>query len=130
MEVEVRKLHEIKGVSIPEPYARIVKILVSPEKETVPLGLSTPIKIEKAIESRCGTVGVSLIQPGKGMEPHRHKNEEETIYIINGRGEYIVAGKPVKFEPDTIIHIPANVEHGLLNSGDEMIKQVWFMTRV
>ena len=128
--MKVVKLHEVKGVEIPEPYERIVKVLVTPEKETIPLGLSTPVRFEKAIQSKSGTVGVSLIQPGKGMEIHRHMDEEETIYIISGRGEYTVAGKPVKFEPDTIIHIPAGEEHGLFNSGDEMIKQVWFMSKV
>lgn len=128
--MEVIKLHEVKGVKIPAPYARIVKVLVTPEKEVIPLGLSTPVRFEKAIESKGGTVGVSLIQPGEGMESHKHEKEEETIYIITGRGEYTIAGKPVRFEPDTIIYIPAGEEHGLYNSGDEMIKQVWFMSKI
>lgn len=128
--MEILKLHEVKGIRMPPPYERILKILVSPEEEVLPLGLSTPIRFEKAIRSRRANVGVSLLQPGQRLEPHKHEREEETIYIISGRGEYTIAGKSVKFEPDTVIYIPAGEEHGFVNSGDEMVKQVWFMAIV
>ena len=125
--MKAMKLHEVKGVKVPDPYKRTIKILVTPEKETKPLGLSTPIKVQNAIESKTSTVGVSLIEPGKGMEPHKHEDEDETIFIISGRGEYTFKDKVVEFEPDMVIHVPAGEEHGLRNTGDEMIKQIWFM---
>ena len=86
--MKAMKLYEIEGIQVPDPYKRTIKILVTPEKDVKPLGLSIPIRVTNAIESKKGTVGVSLIEPGKGMEPHIHKDEDETIFIISGRGEY------------------------------------------
>jgi mannose-6-phosphate isomerase-like protein (cupin superfamily) len=128
--MKAMKLHEVEGVRVPDPYKRTIKILVTPEKDMKPLGLSVPIRVTNAIESRKGTVGVSLIEPGKGMEPHIHKDEDETIFIISGRGEYTFNDTVVEFEPDMVIHVPAGEEHGLRNTGDEMIKQIWFMVPV
>ena len=114
---------------MPSPYERTLKILVSPHKEVLALGLSTPVRFEKAISSKSVTVGVSLFQPGQRLEPHKHDSEEEIIYIISGRGEYIVAGKSVQVEPDTVIYIPSREEHEFINSGDEMVKQIWLMAK-
>lgn len=122
-------LREVKGIPMPAPYERTLKILVSPEKEVLSLGLSHPVRFENAITSKSATVGISLFMPGKKLPKHVHNNEEETIYIINGRGKYIVGGEPIDVEPDTIIYVPPGVEHEFSNTGDEMVKQVWFMVK-
>lgn len=127
--MEVLNLREVKGVLMPSPYERTLKILVSPKEEVISLGLPTPIRFEKAIKSKTATVGVTLFQPGQKLRRHKHPEEDEIIYIISGRGEYTVAGKSVAVEPDTIIYIPAGEEHEFVNFGDEMVKQIWFMAK-
>lgn len=127
--MKVLKLFETKGKLMPPPYERTLKILTSPHKEVLALGLSTPVQFEKAISSRSITLGVSLYQPGQRMDPHKHDREEEIIYIISGRGEYIVAGESFQVEPDTVVYIPPGEEHEFINSGDEMVKQIWVMAK-
>lgn len=127
--MKVLKLHEVKGVVMPPPYERTLKILASPEEEVISLGLPTPVRFEKAIKSKTATVGVTLFQPGQRLRPHKHPDEDEIIYIISGRGEYSAAGKSVKVEPDTLIYIAAGEEHEFINLGDEMVKQIWVMVK-
>jgi mannose-6-phosphate isomerase-like protein (cupin superfamily) len=62
------------------------------------------------------------IAPGGVLEPHHHENEE--VYIIlqgTGRGEFGL-GKPVDVEPGMFIHLPPNADHGIVNTGNEMMR--------
>lgn len=56
------------------------------------------------------------VAPGATAPDHSHPGEE-IIYVLQGRFEYRVAGKPVRLEPGGILFIPAGVIHSAKNIG-------------
>jgi len=68
------------------------------------------------------SMGIVLLEPGKGHAMHNHPGVEEILYIISGEGEQTVANERRKVGPGTLIHIPADVFHETINTGWEQMK--------
>ena len=101
----------MKGVSIAPPYARVLKILASPE---------TPkMKTEHLV------FGISIIAAKSKTEKHSHEGTDECIYVVTGRGEAEVAGKKIKLEPDIAFLIRPGEQHQIFNHYDEPMKLIW-----
>lgn len=62
-------------------------------------------------------VGKVHIDPGKTMLPHVHY-EEQFVYVLEGHGTGYINGKPQKFEPGAIFHMPAGCTHEFVNRGE------------
>ena len=61
------------------------------------------------------------VPPHVVMKPHSHYTEE--CYVtLRGQGTMTLAGKRVKVRVGTFIHLPAWCEHGVENTGDEMLE--------
>jgi len=72
--------------------------------------------------SRNLSVTLLYLAPGGVLEPHHHTNEEVYI-ILEGRGKgFFGLGKPIPVENGMFIHLPPDAEHGLENTGDQMMK--------
>ena len=56
------------------------------------------------------------LAPGVTAPDHSHPGEE-IIYVLRGRFEYRVAGKPVRLAPGGVLFIPAGVIHSAKNIG-------------
>ena len=65
------------------------------------------------------TMGVVLLQPGKGHVRHNHPGTEEILYVVSGQGRQMIDIDGEVWEPisagDTI-HIPADIFHATINS--------------
>ena len=53
------------------------------------------------------------MQPGEANVPHVHRDSEDTIFVLEGRGtiEDISNGLELEFEAGQVIHVPAGIEH-------------------
>ena len=81
----------------------------------------------RVTQTRGFAMGVVFLQPGKGHTRHNHPGCEEILYIISGRGKQMIdiggeQWKPVS-EGD-VVHIPADIFHGMINTGWEPLKMV------
>ena len=56
--------------------------------------------------------------PGKAHEFHRHPEQEELIYIIEGTAEQWVDRERRVLGPGDTAHIPTNMVHGTYNIGE------------
>ena len=67
------------------------------------------------------SVVVLYLTPGGVLEPHSHENEE--VYtILQGEGlGHFGLGEPIEVGKGTIVHLPPHAEHGLENSGTEVM---------
>ena len=65
-------------------------------------------------------VGKVYIDPGKTMLPHVHY-EEQFVYVLEGYGTGYINGKPQKFEPGAIFHMPAGCTHEFVNQGESPV---------
>ena len=67
------------------------------------------------------SVTLVYIAPGGVMTPHAHENEE--VYVIlqgEGKGHFGL-GEPIDAKKGTFVHLPPGAEHGLENTGDEVM---------
>jgi quercetin dioxygenase-like cupin family protein len=68
-----------------------------------------------AFETVLGTV-----TPGGEAEPHRHENEHQIIYILQGSADVGLGDDPMTTcGPGDVIRIPPKLEHAVVAKGDE-----------
>ncbi len=73
------------------------------------------------------TMGVVILEPGKGHARHNHPGCEEILYIVSGRGDQMIDLGEEVWEPvqaGDMVHIPADVYHSTINTGWEPLKLV------
>lgn len=101
----VLKIKDVKGVKVPLPNERILKVLACPE-----LGAGGDL-----------TVLVSIITPGGGTGLHTH-DVDEYMYVATGSGQSICKGDVDEVASDSLIFAPKGVEHEIRNTGEESLK--------
>ena len=73
-------------------------------------------------------VTVFYLHPGGVLEPHRHA-AEEVYAVLEGEGKgYFGLDKPVDIRKGMYIHIPPDCEHGMENTGNEILKVLCTMS--
>jgi oxalate decarboxylase/phosphoglucose isomerase-like protein (cupin superfamily) len=71
------------------------------------------------------TAGVVTLDPGKGHQRHNHPGVEEVLYVLEGEGIQMIdlgAEERRVVRPGTMIHIPADVYHETINTGQAPMK--------
>jgi len=68
------------------------------------------------------SMGVVILDPGKGHISHNHPGVEEVLYVVSGVGIQAVADERQQVGPGTAIHIPPDVFHETINTGWEQMK--------
>ena len=71
------------------------------------------------------TAGVVTLEPGQGHQRHNHPGVEEILYVIEGEGIQMVdLGNEERqtVRAGTMIHIPADIYHETINTGDRPMK--------
>jgi mannose-6-phosphate isomerase-like protein (cupin superfamily) len=68
------------------------------------------------------TLKMSVVKPREATHPpHRHL-EDEFFFVLEGRAEFYLDGKTKVAGPYTSFYCPSNVEHGIRNVGDTILK--------
>ena len=57
------------------------------------------------------------VEPGAAQVRHEH-DPEQVYVVVAGEGRMHVGGEDRAVEAGDLVHIPANTEHGLENTGD------------
>ena len=58
-------------------------------------------------------VGIVTYQEGEGPPPHYHPNDEQYVYVLEGRAVHINGDELIPIGPGDLIHIPRNTVHGM-----------------
>lgn len=70
------------------------------------------------------TSGIAECPPSTGhLCKHRHA-QAEIYYIVEGEGEMSIDGHKTNVAKGTVVYIPGNSEHGIVNVGSGVLK--WF----
>ena len=70
--------------------------------------------------------GIAELPPKSKMDPHKHINEEEIIYITEGFGKVYIGEDIVEtIEPGTVIVAPRGVDHIIENESSNVMKWCW-----
>lgn len=79
------------------------------------------IKFGAATGSDNLAMGTQQVMAGTGIPVHRHLRAEETFYVLDGSGIFILNDVRHSFDEDTTIFIPRNSWHGFENPDDELL---------
>ena len=71
--------------------------------------------------SRNVSLTVFYVPPHASLGVSSHETEE-CYAILRGQGTMTLAGKPVEVRAGMFIHLPSWCEHGVENTGDEMLE--------
>ncbi|NUT56580.1 MAG: cupin domain-containing protein [Thermoleophilia bacterium] len=70
-------------------------------------------------------LAIIVIQPHRGGPPaHRHKDEDDAFYILEGELTFGVEGEEVVAGPGTFVLVPPGLEHTFRNDGDAVVRMV------
>jgi len=107
------KSSQAKGYMMPEPHERELKVLISPSLQEGVEGLA---------------VGMTILSPGKTNSFHSHDAECETWIIVSGKGEVLVGEEREPVGPESVVFLPRNVKHQIINTGQESLRMFWIYT--
>jgi mannose-6-phosphate isomerase-like protein (cupin superfamily) len=68
------------------------------------------------------TLKMSVVKPHEATHPPHHHPEDEFFFVLEGRAEFYLDGKTKVAGPYTSFYCPSNVEHGIRNVGDTILK--------
>lgn len=80
-------------------------------------------------EATCGAknlaMGVNETHVGGEVPLHKHEKEEEVMYVIQGKGQFITDEEIIELKPGICVYNPPGGNHKIVNTGDEVLKFVW-----
>lgn len=80
-------------------------------------------------EKTCGAqnlaMGVNETYAGSQVPPHKHDEEEEVMFFIQGKGQFITDDEVIELKPGICIYNPPGKTHSIVNTGDETLKFIW-----
>ncbi len=56
-----------------------------------------------------------LVRVTGKFAPHLHRHADETVYVLEGEGDFLVDREWKRVKAGTLVHIPMNVPHGFVN---------------
>ena len=83
--------------------------------------------VPKAKTEECFTWHATL-PPDTFVPPHIHPDQDEFLYILEGRFDFILNGEEVYGEPGDLIALPRGIPHGIYNRSDQTIKTMFWVT--
>jgi mannose-6-phosphate isomerase-like protein (cupin superfamily) len=69
-------------------------------------------------------LGIIEIAPGRELEAHVHRDEDDSFYILEGEMTFVVGAETVPAPPGTFVLIPPGVEHGFRNDGTTPVRML------
>lgn len=103
MRARVFRVEEVQWECPPGHYDAFSKMLISPGNSET-----------KDLDFR-----ISIYRPSGYSEVHQHALAENVYYLIQGTGVVELDGEKHLVQPNSVVHIPPGVKHGIWNTGLE-----------
>ena len=59
---------------------------------------------------------------GSFVPPHIHPTQDEFIYMLEGRMDFVLDGKETFAEPGDLVRLPKGIPHGIFNKSNSDVK--------
>ncbi len=66
--------------------------------------------------------------PGTFVPPHIHPTQDEFLYILEGKLEFLLDGKPAEASPGDLVRLPMGIPHGIFNKSDATVKCLFWVS--
>ena len=80
---------------------------------------------EKTVDSQNLAVGVNETHVGGRVPQHKHETEEEVMFFIHGKGQFVTKNEVIDLKPGVCVYNPPGGFHEIINTGDEILKFIW-----
>lgn len=108
--VKIVDLKSIKAVHKP---GRTIKVFTNPD----------------TLDVSNVTQGIVWFEPGEVSKPcHAHLISDETIYVIQGRGQVYVDGNLANIKYGTVVLFPKGSKHMIRNTGTKVLEILFTVT--
>jgi mannose-6-phosphate isomerase-like protein (cupin superfamily) len=68
------------------------------------------------------TFGIIEITPGRVLEAHVHRDEDDAFYIIEGELTFVFGDEEAAAPPGTFVLVPPGIEHAFRNDGETPVR--------
>ncbi len=72
--------------------------------------------------------GLILLKPGESLGGHYHRQVEETFYVVEGRGTFVVNGECLSAADGDAFRMEATDRHDIVNDSADPLKLVFVKT--
>ena len=69
-----------------------------------------------------GQLVLISLRKGENLGDEMHPKVDELYYVVDGRGEIKIDGKPYPFEEHAVMLVPAGAKHDIINTGKDDLK--------
>jgi len=80
---------------------------------------------EKTVGAKNLAMGVNETQVGGMVPEHKHEKEEEVMFFLQGKGQFITDEETIELKPGICVYNPPGASHKIVNTGDEVLKFIW-----
>ena len=103
--------------------------VIKPDCREIEVASGGMKRVAGVSEGLVGAQGIHLalaeISPGESSSPHRHTNCESALYVLRGKGRFMVGedlAKAIEFGPGDFIYVPQYALHQPVNDGNEVVE--------
>ncbi|NJM06402.1 cupin domain-containing protein [Candidatus Gracilibacteria bacterium] len=65
--------------------------------------------------------GMDCLEPGQRQDAHRHAGRDKVYFVVSGMGLFHIGDEVQSCGPGSTIWAPADVAHGVANTGSETL---------
>ena len=65
---------------------------------------------------------------GTFVPPHIHPTQDEFLYILDGRFDFVLDGQEDHAEPGDLVRLPMGIPHGIFNKTDSDVKCLFWVS--
>ena len=105
--------------------------LIKSNEHEVEISSGTMTRLAGVSQSLVGAAGIHLaiatIPVGCSSSPHYHVNCESAIYVVKGKGRFMIGENldvALPIEPGDFLYVPADAVHQPVNDGTEPLELI------
>jgi quercetin dioxygenase-like cupin family protein len=83
--------------------------------------------VPKSLSEQCFSWHATF-PPGTFVPPHIHPTQDEFIYMLDGRFDFVLDGSDFVATTGDLIRLPMNIPHGIFNKSDQTVKCFFWVT--
>jgi len=103
---------------------------LTPQRITLPLNGKSSFSILDASQTMRVQSGLVVLMPGENVGEHSTGAHEETIIILEGRGEVHLGGHDRQAaEYGHVFYVPPHMRHNVRNTGDIPLRYIYVVAR-
>jgi len=85
------------------------------------------VYVPKVLTEACFSWHATL-PPDTFVPPHIHSGQDEFLYILEGRFDFLLDGKDMFAEPGDLVTLPRGIPHAIFNKSGQTIKTLFWVT--